>query len=274
MRSKNMNKYFNLSIAIVFMLVVLGISSCSTKKMWYFRDLKDSTEMVSKIREVEFIDPVIQRYDILSVTVHTMNNDEITRIFAQSGDASVTSNQPGNATTVGYRVDKTGNIELPIIGVLKVEGLTLDQARDVIREKAEKYYISPVVKVRFANYRITVLGDVAQPGQKVFTTEKVTILDLLSQSGDMQISGKRENVLVVRQENGYRSFGRLNMNSSDVFQSPYFYLKSGDVVYVEPNRAKIRSATVDRTNDRFLSYTTTAISLFISLYTFFVIRNR
>jgi len=122
-----------------------------------------------------------------------------------------------------------------------VQGKTTDSVREEIKTKAATYYKDPVVNVRFANFKITVLGEVNKPSTYVMPNEKVTLLDALGAAGDLTIYGKRENVLLIRDNNGKKEFVRLNLNQSNIFSSPYFYLHQGDVVYVEPNKSKVSS---------------------------------
>jgi polysaccharide export outer membrane protein len=229
-------------------------------------DLKDedSSSGPKIITQASFTDPRIQHYDILQVTVQTMMDNNVTKVFEESGDATTKGSIKGNT---GYLVDKDGFIELPLLGRLKVVGLTLYDARELIREKAQKYYVDPIIKVSYLNFYVTVLGDVGSPGRKLFETEKVSILDLLSEAGDMSITAKRENVLVIRETGGHKTAARIDMNSSKIFQSPYFYLQSGDVVYIEPNKATARTATLDRSRDRYLTYVTSGLSIILSVYT-------
>jgi polysaccharide export outer membrane protein len=179
-----------------------------------------------------------------------------------------------SGNSAGYQVDKDGFIELPVLGRIQVGGLSLQQAREKVRDIAMKYYIDPAVNIRYANFYVTVLGDVASPGRKLFPSEKVTILDVISASGDMQVTARRENVLIIRDEGGHKSYGRVDLNSTDVYQSPYYYVRSGDLVYVEQNKVKAKSATVDYSRDRYIAYATSFLSIFISLYTIITLNNR
>lgn len=262
------NKTLNFSCSALFLILILFTSSCRTSVAPYFLDLKDSTNKNVQIPQVSFVDPKIQSYDILDINVQTLSENASTGIFQTSGDVNT-----NDANTPGYRVDKEGFIELPVLGRIKIAGLTLLEARELVRERAQKFYVDPVVQIHFANFRVTVLGDVNNPGIIKFNTEKVSIMDVISEVGDLQITGIRSNVLVIREEGNHRSFGRINLNSSAAFQSPYFYLQSGDIVYVEANKAKERNATIDRSYERFISYATSVVSLTISIYTWFIIRR-
>jgi polysaccharide export outer membrane protein len=219
---------------------MLGFTSCyTTKKSVYFTDLPDST-VVKKIELAPFKEPLIQSDDILSITIQTVD-PAVTITLNQLPSSTITSSS-GLPILSGYLVSKNGDVELPIIGAVKVTGLTTVLASDLIMQTASKYFKEPTVQVRFANYKINVLGEVGHPGAYILPNEKVTIIDAISLAGDLTVYSRKENVLVVRDNNGHKEYARLNMNSSDVFKSPFFYLKQNDLIYIEANKAKISGA--------------------------------
>ncbi len=228
---------------ICLVLLVTFIMPCcvSTKKSVYFTDISDT----AKLREIipaEFKEPVIQPDDILSITIQTIDPTNTAGVNQVSGAAASGSGQGsvgGQPTISGFLVDKNGIVSVPMLGNLKLAGLTTFQARELIQQKASTYFKEPTVQVRFANYKITVIGEVAKPATYTVPNEKVTILDALGMAGDLTIFGKRENILLVRDNNGKKELARLNLNSSDIFKSPYFYLRQNDVIYVEPGKGKI-----------------------------------
>src|SRR5690606_28835138 len=173
--------------------------------------------------------------------------------------------QQNNRGQSGVLVDKYGYIELPLAGRIKVGGMTTSQIRDEIKKRALPYYKDPVVNVRLANFKINVLGEVNKPGTYIMPNENVTLLDALGIAGDLTIYAKRENILLIRKHVDKKDFIRFNLNSSDVFNSPYFYLCQGDVIYVEPNKAKI--ATTDGAKIRNYSLLATGASVLIILLT-------
>jgi polysaccharide export outer membrane protein len=231
-----------------FPLLLLAVAFCtscvSNKKIAYFQDIQ-SVDKANLENAAKFTEPIIQSDDILSINIFTLN--------PQSGaiinQASSTPLLGGSANTAmasqqitGFLVDKNGDIELALVGKIKVAGLTTYQAREFVRTKVSDFYKDPNVQLRFANFKVSVLGEVTSPSSYTLPNEKVTILDALSLAGDLTIFGKRENILVVRDNDGKKEFARLNLNSSDIFNSPFYYLKQNDVVYVEPNKRKV-SAT-------------------------------
>jgi len=170
------------------------------------------------------------------------NQAEVIQAIGASSAAMV-----GNQVISGFLVDKDGFIQMTLLGKIKVGGLTTYQVRDKITELASQYYKNPTVQVRFANFKITVLGEVTRPATYTVPNEKVTVLDALGLAGDLTIYGKRENVLLVRDQQGQKELVRLNLNDSEVFRSPYFYLRQNDVLYVEPGKAKAAANNAART---------------------------
>jgi polysaccharide export outer membrane protein len=230
---------------LIFLFVLISATSCvSNKKIAYFQDI--STVDRAQLEDAaKFVEPVIQNDDILSINVFTLN--------PQSGaiinQASVAPILGGNASTAvssqqvtGFLVDKNGEIELSLVGKIKVAGLTTYQARELVREKVGAIYERPNVQLRFANFKVSVIGEVNAPSTYNMPNEKVTIMDVLSLAGDLTIYGKRENVLIVRDNDGKKEYARLNLNSSEIFNSPFYYLKQNDVVYVEPNKRKVSAS--------------------------------
>ncbi|WP_160716112.1 polysaccharide biosynthesis/export family protein [Chitinophaga solisilvae] len=251
------------------MMAVLSIclfSCAAPKNITYFKDLPDTLNN-REVTQAAFKTPVIQSDDILQVSIQTLDpaattllNQQNTASWPVTGNSSL---QPAAANNgvAGYLVDKEGNIVLPLVGKVLVKGLSTDQVRDTIRAKAAEYYKDPVVNVRYANFKITVLGEVNRPSTYVMPNEKVTLLDALGVAGDLTIYGKRENVLLIRENNGRKEFARFNLNNSNLFTSPYFYLRQGDVVYVEPNKSK--AASTDMAQVKRISIMASVLSLLI-----------
>jgi polysaccharide export outer membrane protein len=163
---------------------------------------------------------------------------------------------------MGYLVEGDGTIKLPYLDKVKAEGLSRLQLENLISEKMKEYTKNPVVNVRFLNYRVTVMGAVNTPGSFSLPTERVTVLDALGLAGDLTIFGIRETVLVIREENGVRSFGRVNLASKSLFNSAYYYLKTNDIVYVEASRA----SSVNRERiPQYVGMATGILSLIVSI---------
>ncbi len=248
-------------VLVVFFGLLIVASSCKNyKKVTYFKDVPDTLQgPAMEIVHQPFIEPKIQSNDILNVNITTLDPNA-TAVFKQS------INQDNNQDRgIGYMVNKDGQIDLPVVGLVSVAGLTTYEATNRIREEVGKYYKNPVVNIQFGNFYFIALGDVNRPGRHYVVNEKVSIIDAIGIASDLQISGRRDNILLIREENGKKIFIRIDLNSSDVFKSPYFYLKTGDVIYVQPNKARARGATIDSTRDRYISYLVSILSITISL---------
>lgn len=252
---------------IIFAVVVLvATQSCNTaKKVPYFINIADSTNKDYTLKEHNYVEPVIQVNDQLWVSVQTID----TKPGGEATTVGVSANEKNNS----FIVDKNGFIEVPLVGRVSVLGQTTTEAKETIRSKANQYYVNPIVNVRFLNFYINVLGDIARPGKYVVTDEKTSILDAIAVAGDLNITGKRDNVLLIREENGEKRFIRFDLNSTEIFKSPYYYMRSGDIIYVEQGKAKSRSGTTDTSRDRYISLGASIISLFATLYLLFSRNN-
>lgn len=243
------NKLFAFSL---LSLSVFFLSSCqTTKNVPYFKDVS-LAEQSTLSNTAAFKEPTIQPDDILSISIFTIDpatSMVVNQLGTQAISASTAAIAGGVAATAptsGFLVNKQGEIDLSIVGKLKLSGLTTVQAQDLIKEKAALMYTNPNVQVRYANFKVTVLGEVARPAAYTLPNEKVSVLDALGLAGDLTIYGKRENILVVRDNNGQKEFARLNLNSKELFNSPYYYLKQNDVLYVEPSKARAAANNADR----------------------------
>jgi polysaccharide export outer membrane protein len=159
----------------------------------------------------------------------------------------------------GYFVDREGYISMPVLGRLKVGGLTLTEIEKIITEGTQPFLKDAVVNVRFLNFKINVLGEVNQPGIIRISNQRVSVLEAIGNAGDFTPYANRTNVLLVREEGGQRIFQRLNFQSQDIFNSPYFFLKQNDMLYVEPIKARV--ATVQDPFARGVTYGTAFISI-------------
>ncbi|MFW0714243.1 polysaccharide biosynthesis/export family protein [Pedobacter sp. N23S346] len=237
----NKNKYSYIILLVAFCFTT---SCVSNKKIAYFQDIQ-TVNQAQLENATKFTEPIIQPDDILSINVFTLNpqNGVVVNQAASNNILGGSANTSATAQQVsGFLVDKNGDVELSLIGKVKVAGLTTYEARELIREKAAVVYKEPNVQLRFANFKVSVLGEVNAPSAYTLPNEKVTILDALSLAGDLTIYGRRENVLIVRDNNGKKEFARLDLNSSEIFNSPYYYLRQNDVVYVEPNKRKVSAS--------------------------------
>lgn len=230
-------------------LLLISISSCTSSKSLVYLDNIGDAEIS---RKVDNLEPVIQKNDLLTITVSSPN-PVATQIFNPTN--------PGIAQASGYLVNQDGFIEFPMLGQVKASGLTKKQLKEEIARSIiqKQLLIDPVVTIRYINFRVTVLGEVTRPTVVNVTDEKISLLEALGLAGDMTIYARRDNVLVIREEEGKRITKRLNLNSRELFTSPYYYLKSNDVVYVEPGKQKI--ATMATMRQQWIPIVVSAISL-------------
>jgi len=268
-----MSKFYKQSFSSFVLLLLLStyalMSSCvSTKNIVYFhKDLPDTfSAPVVMNKTTQFVDPKIESNDILSISVQPLLQNILS---APSGGSSSGSSNAGNVnaggmnygttSANGYLVDKNGYIEYSLIGPVKVGGLSTTEAKELIEQKAKEYYKDPVVYVRILNFDYSILGDVNRPGKFNSPSEKVSIIDAIVESGDLQLSAKRDNILLVRSVGDQKIFARYDLSSKEIFNNPYYYLKQRDVIYVEPNKYKVQSS--DQTFIRNLGILSSLISL-------------
>ncbi|MBB2145909.1 hypothetical protein GM921_10455 [Pedobacter sp. LMG 31464] len=235
---------------LLILALVLVLSACaSTKKVTYFQDIPLAGQ--SQIKEMaQFTEPVIQSDDILTINIFSIDPQSALVINQASSLQTLGANSAANTNQqqiMGFLVDKNGEVEIVGIGKVKLAGLTTYQAKALIREKAETLYNKPSIEVRFANFKVTVLGEVNRPAVYTMPNEKVTFLDALGLAGDLTIFGRRENVILIRDHAGKKEFIRFDLNSTEFLNSPYFYLKQNDVIYIEPNKGKAASLNAART---------------------------
>ncbi len=259
------------AILLCCLVVSIQFSSCMTdKKISYFRDIPDSTFLSARmLKSAQYNEQSIQPGDILQISILTLD-PQINNVLTAANTASYAV-QPSNSATPtatpplpGYMVDKTGFIELPMVGKIQVGGKSSAVIKDIIYDKVSVFYNKPVVSVRFANFSITVLGEVTKPATYIVPNEKINIIDAIGMAGDLTIFGKRDNILLVRDSLGQKQSVRLNLNSSEVFSSPYFYLRQGDLIYVEPAKSKI--ASTDASKNRNITLIASGLSLLVVLF--------
>ena len=239
MLTKTGMKKINIILIVSTLLIFTG---CTTqKKLAYFNTVTaSSAESINAQLKNERADARILTDDRLSITVSALDPNAVAIYnlpfvsFASPGSDQIYA----SPVLQSYLVNSQGNINFPVLGEIKLEGLTLTEAGNLIKNKLAEHVADPIVNIQFVNFRITVLGEVLRPGQFPVTSERVTILDALGLAGDMTAYGRRDNVLLTRNNNGKLEFARINLNSDEVFKSPYFYLQQNDVIYVEPNTVK------------------------------------
>ncbi|WP_256003239.1 polysaccharide biosynthesis/export family protein [Pedobacter deserti] len=246
---------------IFYVLLVVCLSSCGVKykTIPYFSDLPADSLVSEQIQNNVVLR--VKKNDILAINVSSLN-PEASAIFNLGTTTSNQGANSGNTNSIasqnGFLVDSHGAIQLPLVGDVDVSGKTTAEIRSIIEEKLNDYLKEPVVSVRLVNFHISVLGDVARPGVYPINSEQINLSEALSMAGDLNITAIRNNVLLIREQDGERKYIRLNLQSRELFNSPYYYLNNNDVIYIQPSSSKY--ASVD-SNYRNLSILLSALSV-------------
>lgn len=235
-------------VAVAMILVLAGCGS--SKNIPYFQNI----DTISLAASRGLYDAHIMPKDMLSINVHTTD-----AAASAPFNLSVSeSNAQGATAANGYLVDNNGNINFPIVGKIHVAGLTKGECEDLIKSKIQPYLSrteNPVITVRMSSYRVTVIGEVGSPGVIPVATEKMSIVEALAEAGDLTIYGKRENIMLIREDaTGQKHEVRLNLNDANVINSPYYYLQQNDIVYVEPNKVKAGNSAIGSSTTLWFSF--------------------
>ncbi|MBQ7423273.1 MAG: polysaccharide export protein [Prevotella sp.] len=256
-----MKKIFT-PIVVATMILMLG-SCASTKKVAYFQNINEVSLEGSK----GLFDAKIMPKDMLTITVSTTDPKAATPFnLTISGTLAVTGTLSTGANSLQtYLVDNDGEILYPVIGKINVSGMTVRQCEEFITAKIKPYLSSsenPVVTVRMSSYRVSVIGEVTRPGVISVASEKMSVLEALAQAGDLTIYGKRDNVMLIREDaTGQKSVHILDLNDANIINSPYYYLQQNDIIYVEPNKVKAQNASVGQVT----TLTMSAIGVLVSV---------
>ena len=259
-----------LSLTALTAVTILMLCSCaSTKKVAYFQN----SDSINYDNSRFLYDARIMPKDQLTISVNT-TNDEAAAAFNLTVLTTYTQGQTltnaSRGTLLPYLVDNNGFINFPVIGSIKVGGLTKAEAERMIQEKIRPYMAeneNPIVTVRMSSYSVSVLGEVTRPGSFQVSREKITILEALAQAGDLTIYGVRDRVKLIREDaTGKKEIHTLDLTDANIVNSPYYYLQQNDVVYVEPNKVKAQNSTVGQVTTLTFSATSILISLASLLY--------
>ena len=250
---------------ILLLSILTFLLSCGTKQdIVYFQGVDNVGSSVSINNYI----PILLPDDMLTITVSALDQDAArpfnlpTFTFGSAGSSSIQQRQET------YLIDTEGNIDFPVLGKIKLAGLSRIQGTDLIKEMLQEYIKNPIVNIRIVNFKVTVLGEVSRPGSFTIPYERITIIEALGLAGDMTIHAERKNVLVIREEKGKKTYNRLDLTSESVFNSPVYYLTQNDVIYVEPNNSRVKSSTVGPNTSATLgviSILLTATALVINL---------
>jgi len=214
------------------------------RKTTYFNDLHDG-----EIKSAVAIIPSIHKNDILSISVSSLNPDASALFNSPNLHPNTSANMLGTPSQLaGYLVNERGDIQFPVLGSVHADGLSVKELTDSITRMLydKKMLVDPIVAIRILNFRVTVLGEVGRPGVIPVPNEQITLLEALGLAGDLTIYGRRDNVLLIRENEDKKIIQHIDLNSPDILASPFYYLKSNDVIYVEPNKNRVRSVSDSR----------------------------
>ena len=238
---------------IVVGLLFVLISSCASKKdLVYFQGVDQIEESVN----TDYT-PVLKADDKLSITIAAM--DPIAAIPYNNFEPMLSAT--GQSELQSYLIAKNGTIEFPQLGTLQIAGLTRLELIAMLQDKLAPFLVKPTVNVQLLNFKVTVLGEVKRPGAFQLKNERITVLDAIGLAGDLTVHGTRQNVLVIRETETGKVFERIDLTSSELFESPVYYLSQNDVVYIEPNKPKINSSATSATTGVWISVTSLLITI-------------
>ncbi len=229
---KNSLVYLNL---IFFFL----ITSCVSKKSIVYLQGNQSSTTSSNNYE-----PIIQQDDNLYIHVSSSVSEAVAPFNLESKSTVTNNSSSFEALKQSYLVDNVGNIEFPILGTLPASGLTIQKLKANIKEKLLVYVKDPVINIRILNFKISVLGEVNKPGTILVNSQRITLLEALSQSGDLTLYGKRDNILLIRDFQGTKTYNRVDITKADFVNSPFYYLDQNDLIYVEPKKSRIDATAI------------------------------
>ena len=261
-----------LSISVVAMTMILLLGSCTgSKKVPYFQNIDEISLAASK----GLYDARIMPKDELLITVSGVTDPKVVSHFNLSVSNTMGATgglSSGAGSMLGYLVDNDGCINFPRVGRLHVAGLTKTECEKLIHDKVMidlSANENPIVTVRMSSYRVTVIGELGNSRVIPVSTEKMSIIEALAQAGDLSIYGKRDNVLLIREDaTGQKHHVRLNLNDANIFNSPYYYLQQNDIIYVEPNRVKAKNSALGQSTTiwfSFIGIVTSVASLLVNI---------
>ncbi|MDP4807278.1 MAG: polysaccharide biosynthesis/export family protein [Crocinitomicaceae bacterium] len=268
-----------LTFSLLILLSLLStLQSCKLReKMVYLQEkpTADSTQKANANFATAYA-PVLRTDDLLQIQVGGQDQEALANFQffvsnslnnnAVGSQAGIQATQSSSAIT--YLVDPNGNINFPVLGFVEVAGLTRLEATIKLQNLLSEYVDGPVVNIQIRNFKITVLGQVQRPGTYTMPSDRVTVLEAIGMAGDLQLTGVRNNVLVVREAKGQRQEIRLDLTDQSIYSSPAYYLLQNDVVYVEPNKgARFQGQNVQI----FTQVVTPVLSLMLSIYTLFAL---
>jgi polysaccharide export outer membrane protein len=261
-----MRNFLPLTKTVPFLLVLLIFSCKSREEVVYYQNI-DALATTEKANSYEI---KIQPDDLLMIIV-SADDPETAIPFNLSiisvPTASSVNAAQGQLTMQSYLVDASGIIDFPIIGKLTVGGLSRTEVMHLLEGKIAKYIKNPIINLRLMNFKVSVQGEVTNPGTYPVSSDRITLIEAISMASDLTIYGKRDNILVIREVNGVKAYNRVDITKADFIHSPFYYLAQNDVVYVEPNKARINGAAVGANTGVIISITSLLITVITLIVT-------
>jgi polysaccharide export outer membrane protein len=253
-----MKHFFSLKVPFAFLFTVLFFSCTPRKELVYYQNI-DSLVASNQSDSYEI---KIQPDDLLMIIVSAEDPESalpfnLSTVSVPSASGSI----GGQQSLQTYLVDTNGTIDFPVFGKLQVGGLSRTELMKLLETKIAKYIKNPIITIRRMNFKISVQGEVNSPGTYSMNTDRVTLIEAISMAKDLTIYGKRDNILIIREVNGVKSFNRVDITKADFINSPFYYLTQNDVVYVEPNKVRINGAAVGSNTGVIISVTSLIITI-------------
>lgn len=240
---------------VVLIMFVVVTSCASRKKIVYLQNDVQTSEKMS-------YEPVLQPNDVLSIMVASENPEAAAPYNLKTTTVQNATEMLSTKDAVqAYIIDDKGTIQFPILGDIFIGGKTKSEAMTILKEALKDHVSDAVINIRILNFKVSVLGEVAKPGTFSIMSERITLLEALSLAGDLTVYGKRDNILVIREQEGVKTMQRIDITKTDFLNSPYYYLDQNDVVYVEPNKTRVNSSVVGPN----LTVAISAISLLVTI---------
>lgn len=249
--------------AFSILLIILG-SCASRDKMRYYKGIEEAANADS----ISY-NPVLKQDDLLSIIVSSPSAEATANFNVMSYGVGNTGGVPGEVaeqpTYLAYLIDNQGYIDFPVLGPLKLGGLTRSAALSMIKTKLKNYIKDPFVTMRILNFKVSVQGEVLRPGTYPINSERITLPEALAMAGDLSIFGRRDNILIIRENEGKKTYNFVDITKADFINSDFYYLSQNDMVYVEPNKVKMNSAAIGPNITIILS----SLSLILAFYAIF-----
>lgn len=263
----NLMKYFFIVKKSIPYLFALVLFSCASRKdIVYFQNI-DGLASAAKTNSYEI---KIQPDDLLMIIVSAEDPEAAIPFNLNAVSISSGSKQgatQGQESLQSYLVDANGTIDFPTLGKLKVSGLSRSEVLEMIQLKIAKYIRNPIINLRIMNFKVSVQGEVTAPGTYNVPSDRITLIEAISMAHDLTIYGKRNNILIIREIDGVKSYNRVDISKADFINSPFYYLAQNDVVYVEPNKSRVNASAIDPNTGVIISISSLLITLVTVIFT-------